>query len=155
MGLMVRLLPRRASTAGGAFQSEHRFSLRPRLQGRSRRGSRLARPERRSLHSLDRRSRRTRGHRLRRVRRPGDFSHRQVRSRALQADRTDYAGSLARQDPAAGARAAAMTRFATAVALALIAALAGAAKMEPPSTEAALDARLKRLETELRCLVCQ
>ena len=48
-----------------------------------------------------------------------------------------------------------MIRFATAVALALIAALAWAAKMEPPSAEAALDARLKKLETELRCLVCQ
>jgi cytochrome c-type biogenesis protein CcmH len=48
-----------------------------------------------------------------------------------------------------------MTRFATAVALALIAAMAWAAKMEPASTEAALDVRLKKLETELRCLVCQ
>ena len=27
--------------------------------------------------------------------------------------------------------------------------------MEPPSPDAALDARLKKLETELRCLVCQ
>jgi cytochrome c-type biogenesis protein CcmH len=32
---------------------------------------------------------------------------------------------------------------------------AGATAMEPPSPDAALDARLKKLETELRCLVCQ
>ena len=48
-----------------------------------------------------------------------------------------------------------MMRYPTAAALVLIAALAWATKMEPPSVEAALDARLKKLETELRCLVCQ
>jgi cytochrome c-type biogenesis protein CcmH len=48
-----------------------------------------------------------------------------------------------------------MMRHATAAALALIAALAWATKMEPPPAEAGLDARLKKLETELRCLVCQ
>jgi len=48
-----------------------------------------------------------------------------------------------------------MMRYPTAAALVLIAALAWATKMEPPSAEAALDARLKKLETELRCLVCQ
>jgi cytochrome c-type biogenesis protein CcmH len=48
-----------------------------------------------------------------------------------------------------------MMRFATAAALVLIAALAWATKMDSPSAEAALDARLKKLETELRCLVCQ
>ena len=47
-----------------------------------------------------------------------------------------------------------MMRYPTAAALVLIAALAWATKMEPPSAEAALDARLKKLETELRCLVC-
>jgi cytochrome c-type biogenesis protein CcmH len=31
----------------------------------------------------------------------------------------------------------------------------GATAMEPASPDAALDARLKKLETELRCLVCQ
>jgi cytochrome c-type biogenesis protein CcmH len=49
-----------------------------------------------------------------------------------------------------------MIRILPAIALALLASLAGAAKMDPvASTDAALDARLKRLETELRCLVCQ
>jgi len=42
----------------------------------------------------------------------------------------------------------------TAAALLLIATLVSAASMEP-SPGAALDARLKKLETELRCLVCQ
>ena len=48
-----------------------------------------------------------------------------------------------------------MMRFATAAAFALVASLACAGKMEPPSKDATLDARLKQLETELRCLVCQ
>ena len=48
-----------------------------------------------------------------------------------------------------------MMRYPTAAALVLIAALAWATKMEPPPAEAGLDARLKKLETELRCLVCQ
>ena len=49
-----------------------------------------------------------------------------------------------------------MTRLFAAVAVALIAALALAGKMDPPAqTGAQLDARLKKLETELRCLVCQ
>ena len=42
------------------------------------------------------------------------------------------------------------------LAVALIASMAWATKMEPPAaTTDALDARLKKLETELRCLVCQ
>ena len=48
-----------------------------------------------------------------------------------------------------------MTRLLTAAALALAVSFACAGKMEPAATEAALDARLKKLETELRCLVCQ
>jgi cytochrome c-type biogenesis protein CcmH len=48
-----------------------------------------------------------------------------------------------------------MMRFATAAAIALVVSLASAGKMEAPATEAALDARLKKLETDLRCLVCQ
>jgi len=48
-----------------------------------------------------------------------------------------------------------MTKLLAAAALALLASLACAGKMDPPATDAALDARLKRLETELRCLVCQ
>lgn len=48
-----------------------------------------------------------------------------------------------------------MTRLLAAAALALVASLACAGEMDPPATEAALDARLRRLETELRCLVCQ
>ena len=48
-----------------------------------------------------------------------------------------------------------MTRLLAAAALVLVASLAYAGKMDPPATDAALDARLKRLETELRCLVCQ
>lgn len=46
-------------------------------------------------------------------------------------------------------------RLACAVVLGALALAAGATKMEPPSPDAALDARLKKLETELRCLVCQ
>ena len=44
------------------------------------------------------------------------------------------------------------------LALILLSALSLAVRataMEPPSPDAALDARLKKLETELRCLVCQ
>ena len=41
------------------------------------------------------------------------------------------------------------------VALSAFSFAAGATAMEPPSPDAALDARLKKLETELRCLVCQ
>ena len=48
-----------------------------------------------------------------------------------------------------------MMRLAAAAAFALFASFACGAKMEPPSKDAALDARLKQLETELRCLVCQ
>jgi len=50
-----------------------------------------------------------------------------------------------------------MIRTLTAAAFLLIAPLVWAGKMEPAaqSGSAALDARLKRLETELRCLVCQ
>ena len=49
-----------------------------------------------------------------------------------------------------------MTRAIAALAVALIASIAWGAKMEPPAgTTDPLDARLKKLETELRCLVCQ
>jgi len=47
-----------------------------------------------------------------------------------------------------------MKRAVIAAAFLLAASLAWAVKMEPPAQEA-LDARLKKLETELRCLVCQ
>ena len=49
-----------------------------------------------------------------------------------------------------------MTRSVMALAVALIASMAWAVKMEAPAaTTDPLDARLKKLETELRCLVCQ
>jgi len=49
-----------------------------------------------------------------------------------------------------------MIRTLTAAAFLLIAPLVWAGKMEPAQgAGAALDARLKKLETELRCLVCQ
>jgi len=50
-----------------------------------------------------------------------------------------------------------MMRVSITVLLLLAAALAGAAKMDAPAQSAseAMDARLKKLETELRCLVCQ
>jgi len=49
-----------------------------------------------------------------------------------------------------------MIRTLIAAALLLIASLVWAGKMEPAqSAGGALDARLKKLETELRCLVCQ
>jgi cytochrome c-type biogenesis protein CcmH len=49
-----------------------------------------------------------------------------------------------------------MRRSLVAIALALAASLAWATKMAPPpATEDALDVRLKTLETQLRCLVCQ
>jgi cytochrome c-type biogenesis protein CcmH len=41
------------------------------------------------------------------------------------------------------------------VALSVFALASAATKMDVPSPDAALDARLKKLETELRCLVCQ
>jgi cytochrome c-type biogenesis protein CcmH len=47
-------------------------------------------------------------------------------------------------------------RLVAAAAFVLVASLAFAGKMDPPTeTESALDARMKKLETELRCLVCQ
>jgi cytochrome c-type biogenesis protein CcmH len=46
-------------------------------------------------------------------------------------------------------------RTLAAAALLLIAPFVWAVAMEPPAQSAALDARLKKLETELRCLVCQ
>ena len=48
-----------------------------------------------------------------------------------------------------------MIRRTLLLAIAAFALGTGATKMEPPSPDAALDARLKKLETELRCLVCQ
>jgi cytochrome c-type biogenesis protein CcmH len=49
-----------------------------------------------------------------------------------------------------------MKGAAAAAGLVLVASLAWAGKMEPPTrTTDPLDARLKALETELRCLVCQ
>ena len=49
-----------------------------------------------------------------------------------------------------------MTRRIAALAIALIASLAWAADVETPAGASdPLDARLKKLETELRCLVCQ
>jgi cytochrome c-type biogenesis protein CcmH len=48
-----------------------------------------------------------------------------------------------------------MKRGPALAALALLATVAWAAKMEPPAASDAMDARLKKLETELRCLVCQ
>ena len=48
-----------------------------------------------------------------------------------------------------------MSRRLLLVVLSALSFAAGATAMEPSSPEAALDARLKRLETELRCLVCQ
>jgi cytochrome c-type biogenesis protein CcmH len=41
------------------------------------------------------------------------------------------------------------------VAFAAVWLVAGATAMSPPADDAALDARLKKLETALRCLVCQ
>jgi len=49
----------------------------------------------------------------------------------------------------------AASRVSCGAAIAVFACCALATKMDAPSSEAALDARLKRLETELRCLVCQ
>jgi cytochrome c-type biogenesis protein CcmH len=49
-----------------------------------------------------------------------------------------------------------MRRSVAALAIALIASIAWATKMEPPAGASdPLDARLKKLEGELRCLVCQ
>ncbi len=50
---------------------------------------------------------------------------------------------------------AAIRRWASVALLGVAASAAFAAAMNPPSAEDALDARLKKLETELRCLVCQ
>lgn len=46
-------------------------------------------------------------------------------------------------------------RFALAIMLGALALGAGATKMDAPAPDAALDLRIKKLETELRCLVCQ
>jgi cytochrome c-type biogenesis protein CcmH len=46
-------------------------------------------------------------------------------------------------------------RVAHAVLLCSVAIAASAAKMDAPATDAALEARMKKLEGELRCLVCQ
>ena len=48
-----------------------------------------------------------------------------------------------------------MKRSIAVLALTLFASLAWATKMEPLATTDPLEARLKKLETELRCLVCQ
>jgi cytochrome c-type biogenesis protein CcmH len=46
-------------------------------------------------------------------------------------------------------------RLAFAVALVALALAANAAKIDPVATDGALDLRMKKLESELRCLVCQ
>ena len=46
-------------------------------------------------------------------------------------------------------------RLAIAILLAAFALAASATKMDAPTPNAALDLRMKKLETELRCLVCQ
>jgi cytochrome c-type biogenesis protein CcmH len=46
-------------------------------------------------------------------------------------------------------------RAALAIATLAFALIAGAVKMDAPESNAALDGRLKKLEGELRCLVCQ
>jgi len=48
-----------------------------------------------------------------------------------------------------------MIRAAIALAAMTFALVAGAVKMDAPDGNSALDVRLKKLETELRCLVCQ
>lgn len=48
-----------------------------------------------------------------------------------------------------------MIRAAIALAAMTFALVAGAVKMDAPDVNTALDVRLKKLETELRCLVCQ
>ena len=48
-----------------------------------------------------------------------------------------------------------MLRLAFGIALAALAFSASATGMDPASPDAALDLRMKKLETELRCLVCQ
>jgi cytochrome c-type biogenesis protein CcmH len=50
---------------------------------------------------------------------------------------------------------AAIRRSACVAILGVLASAAGATAVSPPSADDALDARLKKLETELRCLVCQ
>jgi cytochrome c-type biogenesis protein CcmH len=47
------------------------------------------------------------------------------------------------------------SRLACGIVLAALSFLAGATKMDAPTPDAAFDLRLKKLETELRCLVCQ
>ena len=46
-------------------------------------------------------------------------------------------------------------RFACGIALAAFAWVAAATKMDVPAADTAFDIRLKTLESELRCLVCQ
>ena len=46
-------------------------------------------------------------------------------------------------------------RVTRALLLCLVASAAGATKMDPPATDIAFDARIRKLEGELRCLVCQ
>ena len=46
-------------------------------------------------------------------------------------------------------------RFACGILLSVLSLAVGATKMDAPTPDAAFDLRLKKLETELRCLVCQ
>lgn len=46
-------------------------------------------------------------------------------------------------------------RLTQALLLCLVVSAAGATKMDPPGTDIAFDARIRKLEGELRCLVCQ
>src|SRR5437773_1660712 len=156
---MVRVLSRRTPFAVAAGEDQPRSGVRPRLQGQARPGAGVARPERRSIHELDRRPRWARGHRLRRLRRAGNLLDRQGRCHSLQADRAADPRGVERKDPAARAGTAeVIRRLERTVCVAVLAAaclVAGVAAMSQPAGDLALDARLKKLESELRCLVCQ
>src|SRR6058998_3370975 len=155
---MVRVLPCRASLAGATGEGEHRSRVWPGLQRQTRRRPGVACAKRQPLHRVDRRSGWAGRYRLRRVWGAGNIFDRQDRHHPLQANwPTDGRGATA-ENPTDGAGTAEVSRTLRSCthALVLLAlALVTTAAAQSPAPDAALEARLKKLETELRCLVCQ
>src|SRR5665213_1787431 len=139
----------------------------------------MARRARQPVRGVGGGRRRSCGHRLGRVRRAGDVRHRQARRDPLQADRPGHRRGAATLDRAADPRAAKgivmrgivmrarglfacvalIASLTAAGALAQVSLAAGATQAarstSAPPPASPLDARLKKLELGLRCLVCQ
>src|SRR5580658_1181325 len=158
-------MPRRARHAPRGAQCRHRAARRSRLEGRRRRGARLAGAAREPLPGGRGRPQRPRGDRLGRVRGSRDVSGQSAGHRGLQVRRAaDPRGVDARHPaarsgpPGGGLMRRRLTRLTGVLlaALLVVGAAATAYAVDPTQlSDPKLQARYLALTHELRCMQCQ